>query len=198
MTTNVEQAAKAGHLIFVHAYHNLPGFSQGEWINYYDLAAINRLRQDLKTYIEHQLDLFVKSTDYGEYFCVAEYDGVWDGLAEDEVVVLRQALEPEDRSTAFEALHPTDMLKGLRAVILYDIAEGDLDRLRWALSLFNAIIESAVEAVDSLNPRSYIRLLTTEEFAPWFIDSLLESIRCRRQEWRLHAYEKFVGQHLNR
>ena len=194
MTTNVEHVPNVTHLVFVHAYHNLPGISQGEWIDYYDPAGINQLRQGLKSYIEHQLDLFMQSADYGEYFSVAEYDSVWEGLAEDEIEVFRLALAPEDRNTAFEALHPTDSLKGFRAVMLHHIGEGDLGEIHWALNLFDAIIESAVEAVDSLNPRSYIRLLTAEEFAPWFIDRLLESVEYLPKEWRSDPYDKFVGE----
>lgn len=194
MTTNIEHAPKVTHLVFVHAYHNLPGISQGEWVAYYDLVGIDRLRQDLRRYIQSQLDLFSESFDYGEYFSVAEYDGVWDGLAEDDVKVFKLALSPADRNTAFEELHPSDALNGLRAVVLHHIGEGDLDRLRWALSLFDGIIESAVEGVEFSNPRSYIKLQTTEEFAPWFIDRLLESFEYLRQECRSDPYEKFVGE----
>jgi hypothetical protein len=58
------------------------------------------------------LDRCSESFDYGVYFSVAEYDGVWDGFAEDDVKVFKLALSPEDRNTAFEELHPSDVLNG--------------------------------------------------------------------------------------
>jgi hypothetical protein len=192
--TTIKHGPKATDLVFVRAYHNLPGISQGEWVNYYNPASIDRLRQDLKSYIQHQLKLFTISADYGEYFSVAEYDSLWDSLAEHEVSVFRLALQPEDRNTLVEELHPLDGLNGFRAVMLHRINEGDLDDIRSALSLFDDMIECAVEAVDERNPRSYISLETAAQFAASFIDGLLECIECLKQPFRLDSYQQFVGE----
>src|SRR5579864_3321983 len=63
----IKHVSQVTDLIFVRAYHNLPGISQGEWIDYYGPASIGRLRQDVKSYVQHQLQLFTMSADYGEY-----------------------------------------------------------------------------------------------------------------------------------
>src|ERR1022692_3101387 len=70
MATNAEHPPSiATELIFVNAYHNLPDISEAEWIDYYAPPEFNGLRDDLKTHIEWQLDLFSDE----DYFSAAEY-----------------------------------------------------------------------------------------------------------------------------
>ena len=180
----------------MYGYHKLPGISEGEWLEYYRPTALGRLRRDLKNYVNQQLNLFSTSGDYGEFFCVAEFEE-WRSLDEDEIKVFKLALPPEERNTSPEELHPADCLNGLRAVMLQRIVEGDLTEIRSALELFDSIIESAIEAVDERNPRSYITLQSAAEFAPWFIDRLLESVDPdARRPWRHDPHQTVVGETL--
>jgi len=192
-TTTEKPSSTANDVIFVYAYHNLPGISDGEWVEYYKPERFQRLREDLKSHIEHQLDLFPESYDYEGYFLAAEYGNPEDSITDDELPVFRSALAPEDQQTPLRDLHPTDVLQGFRAVMLKRIS-GDLADARTAVELFNWVMECAIEAVDSRNPRSYIRVETAKEFGPWFIDSILESIESLQQTWRHDPYEKFIGE----
>lgn len=186
--------AAATALIFVQAYHNLPGISEGEWVDCYSSASINRLREDLKRYVEQHLALFSESCDYEEYFSLAEYDDPSDVLFEDELVVFRSVLSVEDRDLPFDELHPRDVLHGHRAVIFKRLETGDVPAIRSATELFNGIIECAIEAVDDRNPRCYIEIQNAKEFGPKFIDRLLGSIERVGQAWRQDAYDKFLGE----
>lgn len=185
---------KAADYVFVHAYHDLPGISEGEWVEYYHLASLERLRDDLTRYLEHQLDLFSRSCDYEEYFSLAEYDDPEDALAEAELTVFRSSLSAQDREAPLEELHALDVLRGYRAVMLQRISAGDLDDVRSAVELFNGIIESAIGSVDEHNPRCYISIETAREFGPWFVAGLLGSIKRLEQAWRHDAYDRFVGE----
>jgi hypothetical protein len=192
-TTPEGTPSTATDVMFVCAYHNLPGISDGEWVEYYTPEGFQRLREDLKSYIEHQLDLFSESYDYADYFSGGEYGNPEDSISDDELPVFRSALAAEDQQTPLPDLHPLDVLQGLRAVMFKRMA-GDLADARSAVELFNFVMECAIEAVDSRNPRSYIRVETPKEFGPWFIDRILGSIESLQQTWRHDPYEKFIGQ----
>jgi hypothetical protein len=189
MATNAEHPPSiATELIFVYAYHNLPDISEAEWIDYYASPEFNGLRDDLKTHIEWQLDLFSDE----DYFSAAEYD-VDDAISDAEKAVFRSGLGPEDRETPFEELHPTDLLAGFRAVMLERVASGDLSDIRRAVGLFNHTMEYAIDGLLNRNPRSYIRIETAAQFGPWFIDRLFKSIESLKQSWRHDLYTKFIG-----
>jgi len=117
-------------LLFVTAYHNLPGISEGEWIAYFATEETNRLRQELASYINHQLDLFSVNSDYAEYFSLADYDNPADSISDSEVEAFRSALSPAERHTSINDLDSYELLRGFRAVILSRIASGDLTETR--------------------------------------------------------------------
>lgn len=183
----------ASDLVFVRAYHNLPGISEGEWVDYYSSASLNRLREDLARYVEHHLDLFSKSYDYEDCFSLAEYGDPDDVLWEDEVAVFRSALSAEDRESPVDELPPRAVLRGYRAVILQRFAKGDLAAIRSAAELFNGMIESAIEGVDDRNPRCYIGIETAKEFGPGFVESLLGSIQRTGHACRHDDFDRFIG-----
>jgi hypothetical protein len=193
MTTNAEPLVPATPLLFVYAYHNLPGISDGEWLAYYNPRSLKRLRGDLRGYVQHQLNLFSKCFDFEDAFSQAEYVEI-ESIGEDEVVVFRSALRLQVRDVPLDELHPRDQLNGLRAVVLLRIDEGNLDGIRSGLDLFDNIMESGIPTDDARNPRSYIWLKAASEFAPWFIDSLLESIASLKQQWGVDSYRRFVGE----
>jgi hypothetical protein len=180
--------------VFASAYHNLPGISDGEWVGYYAPAEFERLGRDLKSYIEHQLDLFAENSDYAEYFSLADYGDPTDSISDVEEVTFRSALSPAEQNTTLGELDTRDVLHGFRAVILKRVASGDLAEIRSGLELFNRIVEDAIECVDSGNPRSYIRLETAAEFGPRFIDGLLGSVESLKQTWGYDPYERFIGE----
>ena len=192
-TTTQNPPGTATEVLFVYAYHNLPGISDGSWVEYYAPARLEELRQALKSHIEHQLDLFSESYDYEEYFSIAEYGNPRDSISDDELSTFQSALASEDRQTPLHELHPRDVLWGFRAVILKRIA-GDLTEVRWAIELFNDIMESAIEAVDNHNARSYVRLQTAREFGPWFIEYLLEAVKALQQTRRQDSYHLFIAE----
>jgi len=187
----------ATELMFVYAHHKLPGVSDGEWVEYYRPSGTNRLRQDLTSYLSRLLELFSTSYEYGEYFAVAEFESLLESLDENEIQVFKLALRTECRDEALEELSPLTIMAGLEAVILHRISTGDLVEIRLALELFDSIMKSAIECVMYDNPRSYIRLETAAEFAPWFMDGLLEAVDPdARRTWHFDAYRTFVGETL--
>jgi hypothetical protein len=194
MTLNRDPATDATPLLFVYAHHNLPGISDVEWIEYYGPRDQGRFFQDIKIYLQDQLDLFTMSADYGEYFSAAEYDV--DGLGDKELEIFRSALAREERNRPLEDLHSADIFAGLRAVMLHQVAAGAVDDVRASLSLFNEIIACAVEGTDERNPRSCIQIQTAGEFAPSFIDRLLESVGSLKQPWGVDPYRRFVGERV--
>jgi hypothetical protein len=74
------------------------------------------------------------------------------------------------------------------------LPKGDLEEIRTALRLFDEVIGGAVEGVDDRNPHSSITLEYAAEFAPPFIDGLLESVENLKQTWRSDPYRKFIGE----
>ena len=50
-------------LVFVHCAYDLPGVYRAAWIDYYYTADLSRLRDDLLSHIDSQLDLFSESPD---------------------------------------------------------------------------------------------------------------------------------------
>jgi hypothetical protein len=196
MTQTAAPTTKATPLLFVYAYHNLPGISDGEWIEYFGPKDGARLLWDIRSYLQDQLDLFRMSADYGEYFSVAGYDVALEALGEDQLEIFRSALAPEERSRPLADLHSADIFDGLRAVMIHNLDAGAFDDVRAALRLFNEIISSAVEGTDERNPGSYIQIQTAGEFAPWFIDRLLESVGSLTQEWGVDPYRRFVGERI--
>jgi hypothetical protein len=181
-------------LIFVDAYHNLPGISDGEWVQYYLPGSLQRLRTDLRLYIQHHLDLFSESYDYEDYFSQAEYEDPEDALAVEEMTVFRSALSPEDRGAPWANLWARDLLHGYRAVMLHRISTGDLDAIRSATEMFNGIMESAIEGVVGQNPRCYVYIETAKEFGPKFVDRILGSIKRMDETWRRDPFDRFLGE----
>ena len=176
-------------LLFVRAYHNLPAISEGDWVDYYHPQAISRLRWDLKEYVEHQLDLFSPDAS----FAFGECEPAQESLRDGEVAVFQLALQPRDRGTPLDELHPLDQLRGFRAVIVNRISCGDLDAIRAALWLFDYIMESGIGADTEGNPHSSIRLELAGEFAPWLIGRLLGCVESLTETWRCDPYRKFIG-----
>ncbi len=109
----------------------------------------------------------------------ARYDSPRDLLDDQDLIVFRTALPPRDRNTPLSELHPADTFAGLRKVVLQKLQVADFDAARGAARLFNNIIESALEGVDSRDPRSHIWLQTSAEFAPWFVDRLIAAVEGR-------------------
>src|SRR5437899_7908533 len=92
--------------LFIHGYHNLPGITEGERLDFYCHGDLSRLQSDLESYLKYQLDLFSES-EFEEYFSLAEFNEV-DSLDESELPVFRSALAPDDRSSPIEDLNPRD------------------------------------------------------------------------------------------
>jgi hypothetical protein len=59
--------------LFLTIFHNLPGISTGEEIDYYTACDRERLQGDIVSSTEHYLALFSESYDYGDYFSCADY-----------------------------------------------------------------------------------------------------------------------------
>lgn len=180
-------------ILFITGYHNLPGLSEGEWIGYYAPSELDRLRNELTSYINLQLDLFSEHSEYAEYFSLAQYDHPADSISDVEQTTFRSALSPPERHSEINELDSWEILRGFRAVILKRVASGDFAEIRSAIELFNRIIEGAIECVDSGNPRSYILIETAKEFGPRFVDGLLESIEFSKKPWRYDPYREFIG-----
>jgi hypothetical protein len=181
-------------LVFVSAYHKLPGVSEAEWIGYYTPSEMERLRNELTSYIDHQLGLFSECSEYDEYFLHAEYDRPADMIDDFEEAAFRSALSPAERHSDINELDSWELLHGFRVVIRRRVATGNLAEIRSAIGLFNGIVESAIECVDDGNPCSRIRIETAAEFGPRFIDRLLGSVESLKQTWRYDPYERFIGE----
>jgi hypothetical protein len=167
--------------LFLHGYHKLPGVTEGELLDYYCHGDLSRLPSDLAHYLNQQLDLFSKS-EFEDYFSLAEFVDA-DSLADLELSVFRSALLPEDRAIPIEDLPPRDVFTGLRAVIAYRIKEGGPAGLRNAVELFNSVMESALNGIEFQDPCSSVKLQTAKEFAPSFIDQLIETV-----DWLEHLH----------
>ena len=115
-------------LIFVYAFHNLPGISDGEWVNYYKPEDEARLRADIRHYVQIQLDLFRMSAEYGEYFATAEYESPCESFDDQDLLLFRAALPRTEQNTPLEELHPSYVFGGLRAVVLHQLEIADLDQ----------------------------------------------------------------------
>jgi hypothetical protein len=187
MATNAERPPNtATELLFVHAYHNLPGVSETDWIEYYAPSEFQRLRDDLKAHIELQLELFA------EYLSEAEYD-VESSIGDREEGVFRCGLSPADRDKPVDELNALDTLGGFRAVMLHHVASGKLADMRRAAWLFDHIMEGASEGPFKRNPESYLSIQTAAQFGPWFVDRLFRSIESLKQTRRYDPYTKFIG-----
>jgi len=180
-------------ILFVTGYHNLPGVSQAEWIGYYAPREMERLRNELTSYIDHQLNLFSECSEYDEYFLHAEYDRPADMIDDFEEAAFRSALSLAERHSDINELDSWEILRGFRVVIRRRLASGDLAVIRSAIQLFNGIVEGAIECVDEGNPRSCIRIETATEFGPRFVDGLLKSIEFSQKPWRYDPYSEFIG-----
>jgi hypothetical protein len=196
MPDGADGIGKPTEVIFMYAYHNLPGISEAEWVEYYTLANLHGLQQDLAAYIKQQVDLFSESYDYEDYFSCADYGIVEDWVDESEWPIFRSRLDPEDHARPLGELHPRGVLEGFRGVMEHRVVSGELDKMRGAVGLFNFVMEAVLEGVDSHNARSYIRLERADEFAPWLIDSMLSAIASLKEQHRRDAYEEFVGEAL--
>jgi hypothetical protein len=164
-------------LLFLSVYHKLPGVSDGEQIDCYTPHDHERLRMRLCEHVGFYLTLFSESFEYEDYFSSADY-GVQDDFFDDgELEIFRSAIDPEDRETALPELHPRDQFYGCRAVIDKRIQSTDIREWHQGLALFNGVMESALPAADSSNPRCYITLKSIKEFAPGYLDGLLYDIR---------------------
>jgi hypothetical protein len=112
MSPKAELASVAPtELVFVWAFHNLPGISEAEWVDYYAPHETRRLGGDLKSYIEHQLNLFSENSNYAEYFSLADYDDPADSLGDVEEVTFRSALSPSEQNTPLGELDATAVLQ---------------------------------------------------------------------------------------
>ena len=180
-------------LIFVSAYHNLPGVSEGERVDYYAPHELQRLGSDLTSYIRNQLDLFSENSSYAEYFSLADYDNPADSISEAEEATFRSALSPAELTTPLAELDAREILHGFRAVILKRVTSRDLAEIRNGIDLFNWIVEGAIECVDSGNPRSVISIESAAQFGPRFVDGLIRSIECLKQT-PYDPYERFIGE----
>jgi hypothetical protein len=195
METEVTNHSGApGRWIFVEAYYNLPGIWESEWVEYYPATNLDRLRSELKSHIEHQLDLFSES-EYEDHFSAAEYGNPEEFITADELPLFRAALPKSGQQLPLDELHPRDQLKGYRAVLLNRVANGDWAALQSAVYRFNWLIEAAIEGVDDRDARSYIEIKTEKDFAPSFIGSLLASIdRLQEPRRRYDHYSEFIGE----
>ncbi len=193
----------ATELVFVSGYHNLPGISEGYWIEYYTPATFDRFRFDFKRYIEQQLEMFSESYDYEEYFSLADYgDEISEFIDDDEEAAFRSALRPID--SPLDDLSSREKLNGFQAVILKRVDSGNLAEIRRGVKLFNWIVEAATDAVDDRNPGSCIWVETTGEFGPTFIDRLLNSVESLEKpeqgwhrtphSWRGYPYPNYVAE----
>jgi hypothetical protein len=181
-------------LVFISAYHKLSGVSEAEWIGYYAPGEMDRLRTELTSYVDHQLDLFSVNSDYEEYFALVEYDHSADMIRDFEEAAFRSALSPADRNANINDLDSLAILCGFRGVIRNRLGSGNMAEIRSAVELFNGIIEGAIECVDDGNPRSRIRVETAAEFGPVFVDGLLKSIEVSQKPWRYDPYSEFIGE----
>lgn len=188
------QSGDLGTLIFAQTYYNLPGVWESEWVGYYPATNIDRLRNELKSHIEHQLDLFSESADYEDHFSAADYGNPEDDISPEELPLFRAALPEPERQMPLSDLHPSDQLAGYRAVILNQVASGDLVELQSAADRFNWLVEAAIEGVDNQNARSYITIQTEKEFAPSFIAGLPESIDRLQEPRRYDPYSDLIGE----
>jgi hypothetical protein len=195
METEVKNHSGApGSWVFVHAYYNLPGVWESEWVDYYPATNLDRLRTELKSHIEHQLDLFSESV-YEDHFSAAEYGNPEEFITADELLLFRAALPKSAQQSPLAEIHALDQLEGYRAVILSRVANGDWAALQSAVYRFNWLIEAAIEGVDNQNARSYIDIKTEKDFAPSFIEGLLASIdRLREPRRRYDHYSDFIGE----
>ncbi len=97
METEVTNHSGApGRWIFVEAYYNLPGIWESEWLEYYPATNLERLRSELKSHIEHQLDLFSES-EYEDHFSAAEYGNLEDDVSADELLLFRATLPKSEQ-----------------------------------------------------------------------------------------------------
>lgn len=165
--------------LFLTVSHNLPGVSEGAEILYYTPGARDRLRHDLISDSNHYFALFSSSYDYSDYFACAEYGTPEDWLADFELDTFRGALDSNERDCLPSDLHPSALLKAYFAVVDRRIRSNDLAICQEGIALFNFVMECALPTNDNRNPRCYIKLQTAKEFAPGFIDKLLEAARAQ-------------------
>lgn len=168
-------------VLFLTVYHNLPGVSEGEEIKYYAPSNFESLRTDLASTVEHHFSLFSRSV-YGDYFWCAGYE-IHEMLDDAEVVIFRSALDAKERKISLSDLHPYDTFCGSRAVVSSHVKEADLDRNKRAIELFNLVMESALPTDGREDPRCCILLQTASEFAPSFINDMLDTVRSDSNPW---------------
>ena len=186
----------ASDILFLTVFHNLPGVSDGEQIDYYAPSDSESLRRDLASAVERHFTLFSESFEYEDHFSCAEYSIDEDSFDDPEVNIFRSVLDPEEQKRSFEDIHPRDIFRGCRAVVAGRIHNADLAINQRGIELFNFVMECALPTDDRQNPRCYIQLETAKEFAPRFIDGLLDIIRSAEESrWayprRYHIREGF-------
>jgi hypothetical protein len=162
-------------ILFLSVFHNLPGVLDGAEVCYYVPGDSEILRRDLASAIEHYFTLFSESFEYQDYF--AEYEIYEDSLAAAELEIFRSVLKPVDRTVPLGDLHPRDTFRGCRAVVGACVRDPDLALNRRGIELFNFVMECALPTDDKRNPQCCIQLETAKEFAPRFIDDLLDIVR---------------------
>lgn len=181
-------------VLFLRVYHNLPGITDGEEIDYYTPGEYGRLQEDLVTHIKRQFDLFSESHDYGDYFSCADYGIPEDWLDDSEIETFRSVLDPDERTLPLSDLHSRSMFKGYRTVVERRVQSGDIALIREAIELFNFVMECALPTDDPRNPRCYLWLQTAEEFAPLLIDNLLGAIQALEEPRSMDSYQQYLGE----
>ena len=167
--------------LFLAIFHNLPGISTGEEIDYYTACDRERLQRDLVSRTEHFLALFSESYDYEDYFSCADYAITGDSVDESELDTFRSVLDPDGREGPLTNLHPRDIFNGYRAVIGERLRSDDVAVRQTGIELFNFVMECALPGDDNRNPTCYIQVQTAKEFAPAFLASLLDTIRAQEE-----------------
>jgi len=155
---------------------------------------MERLRNELTSYIDHQLNLFSECSEYDEYFLHAEYDRPADMIDDFEEAAFRSALSPAERHADINELDSWEILRGFRVVIRNRLGRGDLAEIRSEIQLFNGIMEGALGNVEYENPCSHLQIETAEEFGPRFVDWLLKSVEDLNRAWIDDPFWKFIGE----
>jgi hypothetical protein len=190
----------ASDILFLTVFHNLPGVSDGEQVDYYTSSDSESLRRDLASAADRHFTLFSENSEYEDYFSCAEYSIDDDSFDDAEINVFRSVLDVDEGQRSLKDLHPRDTFRGCRAVVADRINNADLSVKRRGIELFNFVMECALPTDDRRNPRCYIELETAKEFAPRFIDGLLDITRSAEESrWayprRYHIHEAFQPLH---
>jgi len=104
--------------------------------------------------------------------------------------------DPDERNRPLDDLHPRSTFRGYRAVVERRIRSNDLVTCQEGIELFNFVMECALPTSDNRNPRCYMTLEAPKEFAPTFIDNLLDAIRDYKDPQVSSTQQSYLGESL--